>query len=199
MSHPTLRAKHEAAANPWVFVLLSFYWRGRFGTAPLSPGKVGAGPDGTKSLENRCPVCGARNCDDLFYRLSLSSDSMEYMLATRSMRGRSMAEFEVSKGNQWPTLNISPPSRSTMAQMVNGDAQPQPRDAQLRSAAAVRMARHRQRRCKGLRCILLSVYDREIEALVSLGLLDAQQKAEPRAIASAVGKFLDGRLRKQPC
>jgi hypothetical protein len=61
------------------------------------------------------------------------------------------------------------------------------------------MDRHRQRRREGLRCIFLSVRETEIATLVSLGLLSAQQVSDQRAIAKAMGKFLDRALGKTPC
>jgi hypothetical protein len=60
-----------------------------------------------------------------------------------------------------------------------------------RSAAAERMRLTRARRTKGLRCISLDVRASEVENLIKLNILDPTHKNDPRAIAGALGRFLD--------
>ncbi len=66
------------------------------------------------------------------------------------------------------------------------------------SAPAVRMRRHRERRRKGLRCLMLEVRNREIDALVRKGLLAAETRNVVGEINAAFYKFLDQTLGSTP-
>jgi hypothetical protein len=59
------------------------------------------------------------------------------------------------------------------------------------SLAAIRMARSRARRRRHLRCVMIEVRDREIEAFIRAGDLPRERRDDPKAIAHAVHKFLD--------
>jgi hypothetical protein len=59
------------------------------------------------------------------------------------------------------------------------------------SSGAIRMARTRARRRKGLRCVTIEVSDREIAAFIRAGDLPRERRNDPKAIAHAVHKFLD--------
>jgi hypothetical protein len=64
-----------------------------------------------------------------------------------------------------------------------------------RTNAAQRQARYRRRREKGLRCIRFSIRDVEVDQLMQLGLLTLENKDDRKAIASALGRFLDRAMR----
>jgi hypothetical protein len=65
---------------------------------------------------------------------------------------------------------------------------PQP---SIRSAAAERMARSRQRRRDGKRCITIELFEREIDGLVARGMLDPAARNSVPAIRKALYGFLD--------
>jgi hypothetical protein len=67
-----------------------------------------------------------------------------------------------------------------------------------RSAAAERMRRHRERRRKGLRCLMIQLRETEIDALIRSGLLKPETRNDPRAIRKAFYTFLDGTLGAAP-
>jgi hypothetical protein len=62
------------------------------------------------------------------------------------------------------------------------------------SAAAERMRRHRERRRKGLRCVMVELRATEITALVRLGLLKWETRNDRRAIIAALYAYLDHTL-----
>jgi hypothetical protein len=66
------------------------------------------------------------------------------------------------------------------------------------SAAAQRMRDHRERRRAGLRCVTVQVFEKEIEALVSRGLLEADARNDGRAVREALHKHLGRTLRPTP-
>jgi hypothetical protein len=66
------------------------------------------------------------------------------------------------------------------------------------SAAALRMRRHRNRRRKGLRCLVVEVRATEIDALVRRGLLLSETRNSPHDIRAALYAFLDGTLGRTP-
>ena len=68
----------------------------------------------------------------------------------------------------------------------------------IRSAAAERMRRHRERRQMGLRCVTLQVRDGEIEELIRRGLLRADMRNEVYEIREALYAHLDRTLRATP-
>ena len=68
----------------------------------------------------------------------------------------------------------------------------------IRSAAAERMRRHRERRQFGLRCVTLQVRDGEIEELIRRGLLQADMRNDVHEIREALYAHLDRTLSKMP-
>jgi hypothetical protein len=63
------------------------------------------------------------------------------------------------------------------------------------STSALRMARHRDRRRKGLRCITIELRESEIEALIRRGWLYHDARADVAALRKALYDFLDNQLR----
>jgi hypothetical protein len=61
-------------------------------------------------------------------------------------------------------------------------------------SAAERMRRHRERRRKGLRCLLIQLGETEINALICQGLLKPEMRNNPGAVRKAFYTFLDGTL-----
>jgi hypothetical protein len=59
------------------------------------------------------------------------------------------------------------------------------------TAAAERMRRHRQRRRDGLRCLMIELRETEIDALISNGLLAAEDRQDYDSLQSAFYAFLD--------
>ena len=68
----------------------------------------------------------------------------------------------------------------------------------LPTASALRMRLHRDRRRSGLRCLMLQVRDREIDALVRRGLLTAETRNVVGEINAAFYRFLDQTLGSTP-
>jgi hypothetical protein len=64
----------------------------------------------------------------------------------------------------------------------------------IRSAAAERMRRHRERRRDGLRCLIIELRETEIDALIRKGMLKADTRNDPYAIEMALYQFLEGAL-----
>jgi SOS response regulatory protein OraA/RecX len=62
------------------------------------------------------------------------------------------------------------------------------------SPAAERMRRHRQRRTKGLRCLMVELREAEIDALIRLGLLPRDSRTEQSAVRKALYALLDRTL-----
>jgi hypothetical protein len=62
------------------------------------------------------------------------------------------------------------------------------------SGAALRMRRVRERRRRGLRCLIVEVREKEIDALVRKGLLKSETRNSSRAITEALCAFLDRTL-----
>jgi hypothetical protein len=65
----------------------------------------------------------------------------------------------------------------------------------IRSAGAVRMARHRNRRQKGLRCVTIELRETEIDVLIRRGWLAPDSRGDLGAIKRALYGFLDDTLR----
>jgi len=63
------------------------------------------------------------------------------------------------------------------------------------STSAERMARSRERRRKGLRCVNIEIYEREIDALVRRGRLSPDDRGNLGAIRQALYGFLNNNLR----
>ncbi len=55
-----------------------------------------------------------------------------------------------------------------------------------RSLAAERMRRYRERRRERLRCLMIEIREREIDALVGLGLLKTEMRKDASAIVAAL-------------
>jgi hypothetical protein len=70
-----------------------------------------------------------------------------------------------------------------------------PPQQQPRSAGALRMARHRRRQQKGLRCVMIELRETEIAALIRQGRLAPESRDDLAAIKRAVHEFLDGTLK----
>ena len=64
----------------------------------------------------------------------------------------------------------------------------------IKEATANRVRRHRERRRHGLRCLMIVIRDREIDALVRHGLLDGEKRDDTTAIRAAFHQYLDRTL-----
>lgn len=56
---------------------------------------------------------------------------------------------------------------------------------------AIRMARLRDRRQRGYRCVVLEISVADIDGLITHGLLDRLQRDFPDAVEHAIGNLLD--------
>jgi hypothetical protein len=65
----------------------------------------------------------------------------------------------------------------------------------VRSPGAVRMARHRSRRRKGLRCLTIELRETEIDTLIRRGWLHHDARPDVAALRKALYGFLDDHLR----
>jgi hypothetical protein len=81
-----------------------------------------------------------------------------------------------------------------MANDNNMTAAPTTTDPVPRSPAAERMRRHRQRRRKGLRSLIIELRETEVDTLVRRGLLLAEMRNELRAVRKALYAHLDRTL-----
>jgi hypothetical protein len=66
----------------------------------------------------------------------------------------------------------------------------------IRTAAAERMRRHRQRRRDGLRCLMIELRETEIDALIKVGLLPPENRHDYDSVQSALYAFLDDAFRE---
>ena len=66
-----------------------------------------------------------------------------------------------------------------------------PSDGAALSAGAKRMARYRNRRRKGLRCVTVELREREIEYLIRHDFLAPEYRADPVALRRAMHSWLD--------
>lgn len=71
-------------------------------------------------------------------------------------------------------------------------------DPSTRYAAAERMRRHRERRRKGLRCLMIQLHETEVDALIRCGLLKSEMRNNPRMVRKALYAFLYGTLGATP-
>ncbi len=78
---------------------------------------------------------------------------------------------------------------------MNGPLSNRPADGAAPSAGARRMALHRNRRRKGLRCITIEIFEIEINALIRRGLLAPNSRTDITAIRKALHVWLDDVLR----
>ena len=67
-----------------------------------------------------------------------------------------------------------------------------------RSPAAQRMRLHRQRRRDGRRWLSIEIWETEVDALISKGLLKADARNAPDAVREALYAFLDSTLGAKP-
>jgi len=67
-------------------------------------------------------------------------------------------------------------------------------DPAARSPAAERMRLFRERRRKGLRCVMVELHEDEIDALVLMGLLNVEMRNDPIAVCKALYSFLEHTL-----
>jgi hypothetical protein len=67
-------------------------------------------------------------------------------------------------------------------------------EAAARSTSAIRMARHRDRRRKGLRCVTIELRESEVEVLVRRGWLSPDDRANTAAVKKGLYAFLDNFL-----
>jgi len=63
------------------------------------------------------------------------------------------------------------------------------------SSGAARMARHRRRRKKGLRCVTIELREVELDVLIRRGRLALNSRRDIQAIRKALHEFLDDALR----
>jgi hypothetical protein len=73
-----------------------------------------------------------------------------------------------------------------------------PTTESVRSAAAERMRRHRERRRDGRRCLIIELRETEIDALVRMGLLKSEMRNDANAITDALYAFFDRTLDGTP-
>ena len=66
-----------------------------------------------------------------------------------------------------------------------------PTEIRIRSAGAQRMALYRERRRKGLRCVMIELLDVEINMLIRRGWLARDRRADPVALRDAFHMMLD--------
>ncbi len=70
-----------------------------------------------------------------------------------------------------------------------------PTDSGAPSAGALRMARHRNRRRKGLRCVVVELRETEVDVLIRRGRLSHEERGDPAAVRKALHAFFDDYLR----
>ena len=70
-----------------------------------------------------------------------------------------------------------------------------PTQIKMKSAGAQRMALYRERRRKGLRCVMIELLDVEINVLIRRGWLARDRRADPVALRDAFHMMLDDVLR----
>ena len=70
-----------------------------------------------------------------------------------------------------------------------------PTEIKIKSAGARRMALHRERRRKGLRCITIEILEAEINMLIRRGWLARDRRADPVEVKKALHAMLDDVLR----
>ena len=78
---------------------------------------------------------------------------------------------------------------------MNDPVSNRPTDGAVPSPAAHRMARHRDRRRKGLRCISIELRETEIDLLIRRERLARDSRADLAAVRKALYGFLDDHLR----
>jgi hypothetical protein len=64
----------------------------------------------------------------------------------------------------------------------------------VRSPAAERMQRHRERKKNGMQCVMVEMRNEEIEALIQKQLLKSELRKDHEAIADALYKWFEQSL-----
>ena len=67
-----------------------------------------------------------------------------------------------------------------------------------RSPAAARMRLHRQRRRRGLRCLMVELRETEVDALIRGGLLEQETRNDKNAVLKALYGHFGRTLRPSP-
>jgi hypothetical protein len=76
-------------------------------------------------------------------------------------------------------------------------AKPISRKQRQRALAAARQARHRDRRKRGIAAVIrVEVFEREIDALIRRGLIDAERRADRGEIRAALYKLFDSTINR---
>jgi hypothetical protein len=70
-----------------------------------------------------------------------------------------------------------------------------PSDGAAPAPGALRMARHRQRRRKGLKCVTIELRETEIDVLIRRRWLPRDSRSDLAAVRKALYGFLDDHLR----
>jgi hypothetical protein len=78
---------------------------------------------------------------------------------------------------------------------MNGQLSDRPADGAASSAGAVRMARHRSRRRRGVKWIDIELRETEIDALIRRRRLDPDGRGDLAAVRRALYGFLEDTLR----
>ena len=66
------------------------------------------------------------------------------------------------------------------------------------SPAAQRMRHHRERRQLGLRCVVVQVFEKEVDTLIRFGLLEADARNDRYAVREALHRLLSRTLGPTP-
>jgi hypothetical protein len=76
-------------------------------------------------------------------------------------------------------------------------AKPISRKERQRALAAARQARHRDRRKRGIAAVIwVEVFEREIDALIRRGLIEAERRADRGEIRAALHQLFDRTISK---
>jgi hypothetical protein len=67
-----------------------------------------------------------------------------------------------------------------------------------RSPAAARMRLHRERRRRGLRCLMIELRETEVDALIRAGLLEHETRNDRNAVLKALYGHLNRTLEPAP-
>jgi hypothetical protein len=78
---------------------------------------------------------------------------------------------------------------------VSGAPNDLPTEIKIQSAGARRMALHRERRRKGLRCVMIELLDVEINVLIRRGWLARDRRSDHVEVRKALHTMLDEVLR----
>jgi hypothetical protein len=94
----------------------------------------------------------------------------------------------------WGGNNFAPSTGALMVHdLETAKTSPAPKEPS-RSAAALRMRRHRARRRKGLRCLLIELRNAEIEEFIRRKRLSAGDREDPEALRRTLREYLHDTL-----